>query len=120
MTAAPVLRESTRARESLFSDFAERVADLPNPRRVGIQLSGGFRSRLGMADSIDSGICHLVGLGRAAVLAPELCNMLLDPAVPDVDAFAESHVVRGLWIVRWLPVKVVGNSLLLGYFYYSE
>ena len=41
ITKAPVIKESTRVRESFFSDFAERVAGIDNPRGVKIQLSGG-------------------------------------------------------------------------------
>lgn len=39
-----------------------------------------------MADAVESGICDLVGLGRAAVLQPDLpAKILLNPAVKDVD-----------------------------------
>ena len=164
ITKAPVIKESTRVRESFFSDFAERVVGIPNPRGVKIQLSGGqftmsllvsstraltkslvtgFRSRVGMADAVESGICDLVGLGRAAVLQPDLpIKILLNPAVKDSDgqfvhalkfeprerplilacatAFAESHKVRGLWLIPLLPIKVVGNSLVVGFFYCSS
>lgn len=37
-----------------------------------IQLSGGFRTRVGMADAIQSGSTDLIGLGRASVLEPDV------------------------------------------------
>jgi len=49
---APVKKESTRIRESFFADFSEKVQAL-NPK-IPIQVSGGFRSRVGMADAIES------------------------------------------------------------------
>ena len=63
-------RSSTRIREAFFDDFAAEVQKFDS--NVPIQLSGGFRSRAGMADAIDSGVCSLIGLGRAAVLEPTL------------------------------------------------
>jgi 2,4-dienoyl-CoA reductase-like NADH-dependent reductase (Old Yellow Enzyme family) len=69
ISKAPV-RSSTRIREAYFTDFADKVRNLSSD--VPIQLSGGFRSRVGMADSVASGTCQLIGLGRTAVLEPEI------------------------------------------------
>lgn len=111
-------RESTRIREGFFTDFAERVQQLDS--KVPIQLSGGFRSRNGMADAIDSGVCDLLGLGRAAVLEPSLPkDVLLNPDVPDDTALALPHMVRGQWLARWVPVKVVGAGLPIEFFYWN-
>ena len=49
-----------------------------------------------MADAIDSGVCSLIGLGRSVVLQPDLpAAILLNPSVPDEEAFAQSHIVKG-------------------------
>ena len=38
----------------------------------------------------------LIGLGRSAVLQPDLPRaILLNPLVPDEDGFAQSHIVKG-------------------------
>ena len=111
-------RESTRIKEAFFTDFAERVQLLSS--KVPIQLSGGFRTRNGMADAIDSGVCDLIGLGRAAVLEPSLPkDVLLNPDVPDDTALALPHMVRGQWLARWVPVKVVGAGLPIEFFYWN-
>ena len=111
-------RESTRIREAFFTDFAERVQQMHS--QVPIQLSGGFRTRNGMADAIDSGVCDLIGLGRAAVLEPSLPkDVLLNPEVPDDTALALPHMVRGQWMARWVPVKVVGAGLPIEFFYWN-
>lgn len=118
ISAAPKMRESTRIREGFFTDFAEQVQNIRSP--VPIQLSGGFRSRTGMADALDSGICDLIGLGRAAVLEPELPQkVLLNPAVDDDAALAMPHIVRGQWFSDLIPAKVVGGSLGIEFFYYN-
>jgi hypothetical protein len=113
-----VIRESTRIREAFFTDFAERVQKLNS--KVPVQLSGGFRSRTGMADAVASGVCDLVGLGRAAVIEPSLPkDVLLNPELPDDLAIALPHIVRGQWIASWIPVKVVGSCLAIQFFYWN-
>lgn len=115
---APQIKESTRIREAYFTEFAEKVQKMESP--VPIQLSGGFRSRTGMADAIDSGICDLIGLGRSAVLEPELPRKtLLNPAYSDEEAMGMSHIVRGQWLARMIPAKVVGSGLPIQFFYYN-
>jgi len=73
-----------------------------------------------MADAIDSGVCQLIGLGRTAVLDPDIPkDVLLDPSVPDEEAFARSHIVRGQWFANMVPVKVVGAGLAIQFFYWN-
>lgn len=120
-------RASTRVREAFFTDFAEQVQALQARRataglpHVPIQLSGGYRSRVGMADGLDSGVTDLIGLGRAAVLEPELpARTLLNAAVPDERALGlAGFQVRGLWLADWFPVKLVGAGLGVQFFYHN-
>ncbi len=73
-----------------------------------------------MADAIESGVCSMIGLGRSAVLQPEIPSaVLLNPSVPDNAAFAQSHIVRGQWFARMIPVKVVGAGLAIQFFYHN-
>lgn len=118
ISKAPKMRESTRIREAFFIEFAEKVQAMESP--IPIQLSGGFRSRTGMADAIDSGVCDMIGLGRAAVLEPELPRKtLLNPEFDDDHALGMSHMVRGQWFANMIPAKVVGGSLPIQFFYYN-
>ena len=72
------MKESTRIREAFYTDFADRVMQMKSD--VPVQLSGGFRTRTGMADAVHSGTCDLIGLGRSAVLEPEIPRaVLLNP-----------------------------------------
>lgn len=118
ISKAPKMRESTRIREAFFTEFAEKIQAMKSP--IPIQLSGGFRSRTGMADAIDSGVCELIGLGRAAVLEPELPRkVLLSADFDDDHALAMSHIVRGQWFANMMPAKVVGASLPIEVFYHN-
>lgn len=90
-------RESTRAREAYFLEFAERAraaAAMP------LMLTGGFRSGPAMCQARRAGV-DVIGLGRPLCLEPELPRRLLaDPGarsalrplstgVPRLDAPAE-------------------------------
>lgn len=73
-----------------------------------------------MADAITSGACQLVGLGRSAVLEPELpAKVLLNSEYDDDTALATSHIVRGQWFAKAVPIKVVGSGLGIQFFYYN-
>lgn len=114
----PMKKESTRIRECFFADFAEKVQALEAD--VPIQLSGGYRSRVGMADAIESGSTHLIGLGRAAVIEPDLpSKILLNERISDEEAIALPHQIQGLWLARMMPAKLVGAGLPIQYFYYN-
>lgn len=115
---SPELSQSARIREAYFTDFAEKVQAMKS--KVPIQLSGGFRSRTGMADAVDSGVCQLIGLGRTAILDPDIPKaVLLNPSIPDASAVAQSHIVRGQWFANMIPVKVVGSGMTIQFFYYN-
>lgn len=112
------MKESTRIRESFFTDFSEKAMAMKSD--VPIQLSGGFRTRTGMADAIYSSTCDLIGLGRAAVLEPELPRkVILNPEYDDELSSAKPHIVKGLWFANMIPIKVVGSSLPIQFFYYN-
>jgi 2,4-dienoyl-CoA reductase-like NADH-dependent reductase (Old Yellow Enzyme family) len=68
-------RESTRAREAYFLEFAERFSE---ELSVPVMLTGGFRTRQGMNDALDSGAVDIVGLARPITYEPDLPQRLLD------------------------------------------
>src|SRR5712675_402341 len=75
MVAGLPQRESTRAREAYFLEFAERFSEEVS---VPIMLTGGFRTRQGMNDALDSGAVDVVGLARPITYEPDLPRRLLD------------------------------------------
>jgi len=119
ITSVPEIKESTRIREGYFTEFAERVARIEGVK-CPLQLSGGFRSRNGMADAISSGACDLIGLGRTAILQPNIPkDLLLNEAIPDEKALAKPHIVKGQWLSNMIPIKVVGSGLPIQFFYFN-
>lgn len=119
LETAPKIRQSTRIREAYYTEFAERVVKIEGSA-CPIQLSGGFRSRTGMADAILSGACDLIGLGRTAVLEPDIPKrLLLNADLGDDEALARPHIVRGQWFSNMIPIKVVGSGLPIQFFYFN-
>ncbi len=78
---------STIAREAYFLEFAARLQPLVN---VPLMVTGGFRTRQGMQQALDSDEMDVVGLARPLCVDPTYCNQLLDGSVetllsPDKD-----------------------------------
>src|SRR5699024_7269668 len=68
MMGRPSVSAGTRAREAYFLDYAETVRELA--AGIPLAVTGGFRTRAGMAGAVGSGACDIVGLGRPSALAP--------------------------------------------------
>lgn len=67
-------RESSRAREAFFLDYAEQArARVKTP----LMLTGGFRTRDGMEHALE-GAVDVVGLARPLAAEPDLARRLLE------------------------------------------
>ena len=69
------VRESTRAREAYFIDYAAAIAKVA---RMPLMVTGGFRTRAGMEEAIAAGACHAIGLGRPLCGDPLAAKRLLN------------------------------------------
>ena len=74
-------------------------------------LTGGFRTRAGVASAIEDNACDLVGLARPAVINPKFPHLLLDESVPDEKAQLPLNKVPPPFYVRFLPLYLVGAGL---------
>ncbi|KAK8120134.1 hypothetical protein PG999_004254 [Apiospora kogelbergensis] len=83
-------KESTRARESYFIEFAEMIRPLLT--KTLVYVTGGFRTTGGMAGAVRSGACHGVGIGRPLGAEPYLCRNLLMPHLTGVTGALDSFV----------------------------
>jgi tRNA-dihydrouridine synthase len=68
------MRESTRAREAYFLDYAAAIRKVA---RVPLMVTGGFRTRTGMEAALASGDCDVIGLGRPLCWQPDFPRRLL-------------------------------------------
>ncbi|WP_405476146.1 NADH:flavin oxidoreductase/NADH oxidase family protein [Streptomyces sp. NBC_00009] len=66
---------STRAREAYFLEYARTVRGLVGD--IPIAVTGGFRSRDGMAAAVAAGECDVVGIGRPTATTPDAADVIL-------------------------------------------
>jgi 2,4-dienoyl-CoA reductase-like NADH-dependent reductase (Old Yellow Enzyme family) len=100
------VKESTKAREAFFVDFANAIrSEFPD---VPIMLTGGFRSRQGMEAAVAGGTCDLVGLARPSVIDPGLPHKVLDTNVPEHGALAYAKKIDPWGWAKYTGIKAVG------------
>ena len=68
------MRESTRAREAYFLDYAAAIRKVA---RMPLMVTGGFRTRAGIEAALASGDCDVIGLGRPLCWQPDFPSRLL-------------------------------------------
>jgi 2,4-dienoyl-CoA reductase-like NADH-dependent reductase (Old Yellow Enzyme family) len=72
-------KESTRAREAYFIEFAEAIR--PMLKKTVLYVTGGFRTASGMAGAVRSEACDGIGIGRPLGAEPYLCKEILEGKV---------------------------------------
>ncbi|MEZ5504478.1 MAG: hypothetical protein R3F38_00240 [Gammaproteobacteria bacterium] len=60
------VKDSTKAREAYFLEYANRFARVNTP----LMVTGGFRTATGMAEKIASGATDLIGMARPLAVFP--------------------------------------------------
>ena len=111
------VRESTRAREAYFFDYAvaaRRVAKMP------LMVTGGFRSVTGMNEALSAGEVEMIGLGRPLCVDPDCPAKLLSGEMERA-----ADVERGLRLAPgWLGpnspfglVKATNAFAKVGWYY---
>ncbi|MCR9144755.1 MAG: NADH:flavin oxidoreductase/NADH oxidase family protein [bacterium] len=71
----PKVKDSTRAREGYFLDYARKVRDLV---KLPLMLTGGFRSKAAIQDAIAEGHIGLAGMGRPYAEDPDIARKFLN------------------------------------------
>ena len=103
----------TGRREAFFQNFARRCRSvLPADSRLKIILTGGLRSRHGIASAIhpDDGAADMACLGRPAAVFPTLPLRLTDTSIPDgsPEAGTPDYKVPAVSSLALVPTKIVG------------
>lgn len=106
-------RDSTKAREAFFLEFAERVVPALGPadeRRTKVFITGGLRSAGAMAAALD--VVDGVGIARPAVQEPALARALLagraEGAIKVLPPFEEDLPMSGLG--AWSQMRAIGKG----------
>ncbi len=72
-------KSSTRQREAYFLSFAEQVR---HEVRAPLMVTGGFRTRQGMIEALNSGALDLIGLARPLAIEPDFSARILAGMAP--------------------------------------
>ena len=72
-------KESTKARESYFIEFAEMIR--PLLKKTKVYVTGGFRTASGMVRAVQDGACDGIGIARPLGAEPYLCKDILEGRV---------------------------------------
>ena len=109
--APPSARSAVREAFSLsFASEARTLlqslpsTSIPTPTPT-IMVTGGFRTRAGMAEAVMSSATDLVGVGRPACADPALPRSLLDANVSE--ARSPEYSIKGSALLRLLPLPVL-------------
>ncbi|KAL9573939.1 hypothetical protein ACKAV7_001931 [Fusarium commune] len=101
---------STRTRSSIREGFFLRTSQEIRRRFPDLTLlvTGGFRSRKGIAGALDNNACDLIGLGRPAVKYPELpSKIMFNEDISDAEARFDGVCPR-----RWMQYWAVAMNIL--------
>ena len=102
-------KESTRARENYFVEFAEQFAKAFNRTRV--YTTGGFKTTAGMVNVLGS--VDGIGVGRAAAQEPDLPKVILSGTASGIEKHAmdeENMSGRIQWAVRQIHQIAQGEE----------
>lgn len=101
----------TKRREGFFSEFASRarsrIREICPDQPPLILLTGGFRTRTGMAAAVKAGHTDLIGIGRPACLDPCIASRILDPAIPHAGCSDAPIPGTRFWKILF-PVNLMG------------
>lgn len=89
-SAAPQ-RDSTRKREAYFLDYAAKIRAVA---KMPLMVTGGFRTASGMADTIASGECDVIGLGRPLCTHPDVPRRLIAGEMAEAPAYERTLVMQ--------------------------
>ncbi|KAK0561419.1 hypothetical protein OC844_003215 [Tilletia horrida] len=103
-----------KQREAFFLSFAARARSVSSSSSpagqtpLRIIVTGGLRSRAGMAECISAGGADGVGLGRASVVDPHLPLRVLSGESGEDEAKVREYTIPAAGLLSKVPIQVVG------------
>jgi 2,4-dienoyl-CoA reductase-like NADH-dependent reductase (Old Yellow Enzyme family) len=89
------VRESTKARESYFVDYAASIAPIA---KMPVMATGGFRTRAAMDEALSTGAVDLIGLGRPMCAEPDTPRALLSGELAGFIRWEDELRLGGGWL----------------------
>ncbi|KAJ7701075.1 hypothetical protein B0H17DRAFT_1045919 [Mycena rosella] len=108
------------ARQAIFADFAQhaRRAVESVPRAPLILLTGGLTTPAQLHSALSGRHADLLGLGRSAILRPDLPRLLRDAPAPHALFGSPPDLsVGGAWLFDRLPrIKLLGAGVAMAWY----
>lgn len=98
------VRESTRAREAYFIDYAASVAKVA---RMPLMVTGGFRTRAGMEEAIAAGATQVIGVGRPVCGDPLSVKRLISGETSSLPAYEKRLRIGPGWLGPNSPITLL-------------
>jgi 2,4-dienoyl-CoA reductase-like NADH-dependent reductase (Old Yellow Enzyme family) len=102
--AENVVKESTRQREAYFLDYAHNMRQVL--KTMPLMVTGGFRSRAGMTEALESGDLDVVGIGRPMCVDTDLPLRLLDGSLDEAGRY-EAGIVPPKAGLAWFCLQLI-------------
>ncbi|MEZ5980723.1 MAG: NADH:flavin oxidoreductase/NADH oxidase family protein [Parvularculaceae bacterium] len=111
------VRESTKAREAYFIQYAEKAAEIA---RMPLMVTGGFRTRAAMDEALTIGAADVIGVARPLCVEPDLPARLLSGAVDAMPSYEKTLQIGPGFFGPNSPnemVKALNGFASMAYFY---
>ena len=97
-------RESTIAREAYFLEYADNIRKAVT---MPLMVTGGFRTKDGIENALQSNICQIVGVGRPLCADPYCIKKMMDGELEMLPS-VEKTLSLGPWIFSAKsPIKLI-------------
>ena len=80
-------KESTIAREAYFLEYAK---DIRKAVSLPLMVTGGFRTREGIEDALNSNICQIIGIGRPLCVDPYCIKKMIEGELEILPSFEKT------------------------------
>ena len=99
-----IRRESTIAREAYFLEYADNIRKAVS---MPLMVTGGFRTKQGIENALQSNICQIVGVGRPLCADPFCIKKMMAGELEKLPS-VEKTLSLGPWILSpTSPIKLI-------------
>jgi 2,4-dienoyl-CoA reductase-like NADH-dependent reductase (Old Yellow Enzyme family) len=115
---AQFVKETTRAREAYFVDFAQAMQDKVN---VPLMVTGGFRRRDVMVQVVEEGSADVIGIGRPMCVMTDAPRRLLE-GLEELPRYENKLSLLPPWLSFLNAVKTIKTIATFGvqYWFYAQ
>ena len=110
-------KESTIAREAYFLEYAQ---DIRKAVSIPLMVTGGFRTREGINDALQSNVCQIVGIGRPLCADPYCIKKMLSGELETLPSFEKTLSLGPSILSPSSPftlIKVINAFASMAWFY---